>query len=476
MNLDKDLLWRDRLYIYGEWVCSTGNGLIDVIDPATETTVGTAADATETDVNRAVFAARHAFDHGDWPHLPPADRAAILGRAANEYDIYGTVMGDLITAQNGSPITFTRQAQVPHPLGILDFYATLDHQWTQVRGTATVTHEPVGVVAVVVPWNMPQKTIMMKVAPALLAGCTIVVKPAPETPLDALYLAQILDAAGVPEGVFNVVTGGTAVGEHLVTHPDVDKVAFTGSTAAGRRIAALCGNDLRRVSLELGGKSACLILDDADLDQLIQAVPGDSLANSGQICSNQTRLLVPAHLHDELLHRLIDLIDTLQVGDPTDPATDIGPLVAERQRDRVEHYLHVGQQEGAVLIHGGHRDARPGWFIHPALFANVHNDMTIAREEIFGPVLAVIPYQGDDHGIALANANPYGLAAGVWTRDPARAAYAARRLRAGTVHINATPTGLEHPLGGYKASGIGRELGPEGLDHYLETKVIAGAV
>jgi betaine-aldehyde dehydrogenase len=339
-----------------------------------------------------------------------------------------------------------------------------------------VRHEPVGVVGAIVPWNVPQFVTMAKLAPALIAGCTVVLKPSPETPLDAFLMAEWLHEAGVPAGVVNIVPAGREVGEHLVRHPGVDKIAFTGSTAAGRRIASICGEQLKRVTLELGGKSAAIVLDDADLAQTVEGLKFASLMNNGQACVAQTRILASRQRYDEVVDALGEMVGSLSIGDPLDPTTDIGPLVAERQQERVEKYIGLGQEEGATVVVGG--TGRPngiekGWFVQPTLFANVDNNMRIAQEEIFGPVISVIPYDDVDDAVRIANASDYGLAGSVWTSDNAAGMDVARRVRTGTYGINQYLMDFAAPFGGYKASGVGREFGPEGLAHYLELKMIA---
>ncbi len=354
------------------------------------------------------------------------------------------------------------------------------YPWEETRtgmlGTDIIVRsEPVGVVAGVVPWNVPQFVTMSKLAPALLAGCTIVMKPAPETPLDAILMAELLSEAGIPKGVVSIVPAGREVGEHLVRHPGVDKVAFTGSTAAGRRIASICGEQLKRVSLELGGKSAAIILDDADLEQTMNGLRFASLMNNGQACVAQTRVLASRARYDEVVDALSGMVSSMTVGDPGDPATEIGPLVAKRQQERVEKYIALGQEEGARVVVGG--SGRPagfdkGWYVQPTVFANATNDMRIAREEIFGPVLTVIPYDDVKDAVRIANDSEYGLAGSVWTGDAAQGMDIARRVRTGTYGVNQYTMDFVAPFGGYKASGIGREFGKEGLEHYIELKSI----
>ncbi len=470
----------EKLFIGGEWVAPAGTGTIEVISPHTEEVVGSVPEGTTEDMDRAVAAARQAFDHGPWPRMTFAERAEVIGRLAAIYNERQGEMAQIITEEMGSPISFSNLAQAPQPLGMLQYYAELGKTFEQEEqrpglfGPITVRREPVGVVAAVVPWNVPQFVTMTKVAPALLAGCAIVLKPAPETPLDAYLLAEWAAEAGLPAGVLNVVVAGREVGEHLVSHPGVDKVAFTGSTAAGRRIAAVCGEQLKRVSLELGGKSAAIILDDADLPASMGFLTMASLMNNGQACVAQTRILASRNRYDEVVDAVAGMVNGQAVGDPADPATGIGPLVAKRQQDRVEGYIKIGMDEGAKVVVGGlERPHDRGWYVAPTVFANVTNDMRIAREEIFGPVLAVIPYEDEADAVRIANDSDYGLAGTVWTADTEHGMDVARQVRTGTYGVNCFMLETNAPFGGYKASGVGRELGPEGLNSYLEYKTIA---
>jgi betaine-aldehyde dehydrogenase len=475
-----DMRQHDKLFIGGEWVAPAGTGTIDVISPHTEEIVGRVPDGTAEDMERAVAAAREAFDHGPWPRMTFAERAEVIGRLADVYAARQEEMAALITEEMGSPITFSNLAQAPQPLGMLQYYAELGKTFQQEEqrpglfGPITVRREPVGVVAAVVPWNVPQFVTMTKVAPALLAGCTIVLKPAPETPLDAYLLAEWAAEAGVPAGVLNIVVAGREVGEHLISHKGVDKVAFTGSTAAGRRIAAVCGEQLKRVSLELGGKSAAIILDDADLAASMGFLSMASLMNNGQACVAQTRILASRNRYDEVVDAIAGMVSSQAVGDPADATTGIGPLVAKRQQERVEGYIKLGMDEGAKIVVGGlDRPYDRGWYVAPTVFAGVSNDMRIAREEIFGPVLAVIPYEDEADAVRIANDSDYGLAGTVWTADADHGMEVARQVRTGTYGVNCFMLETNAPFGGYKASGIGRELGPEGLNSYLEYKTIS---
>jgi betaine-aldehyde dehydrogenase len=345
-----------------------------------------------------------------------------------------------------------------------------------IGGQTVVRRLPTGVVGAIVPWNVPQVVTMSKLIPALIAGCTVVLKPSPESPLDALWVAELLDACGLPDGVVSVVPGGREVGEHLVRHPDVDKIAFTGSTAAGRRIGEICGSQVKRVSLELGGKSAAIVLDDADIAKTVEGLRFASFMNSGQACAAQTRVLAPRSRYAEVVDALAAMVADLVVGDPADAATEIGPMVSHRQQERVSGYIEVGEAEGARAVVGG--PGRPdgldhGWFVRPTLFADVHNDMRIAREEIFGPVLSVIPYGDEREAVAIANDSEFGLAGSVWTGDVERGEAVAGRVRTGTTAVNHYSADFNSPFGGFKSSGVGREYGPEGLDEFVELQAIS---
>ena len=473
---------RDTFFIDGDWAAPTSTQVLEVISPHTEEVIATVPEGTRADIDAAVAAARRAFDEGPWPRLTPAERIDVVAVFSGLYAAKLAEMADVITAEMGSPTSFSNLAQSPAPWMQIEAFLGIarEYAWEEIRpgilgSPVMVRREPVGVVAAIPPWNVPQFTIMSKVIPALLAGCTIVVKPAPETPLDGYLMAELLMEAGVPAGVVNIVAGGREVGEHLVAHPGIDKVAFTGSTAAGRKIAAVCGEQLKRVSLELGGKSAAIVLDDADLDAAMEGLKFAALMNSGQACVAQTRILASRANYERVVEALVEKVRTMPVGDPMDPATEIGPLVAQRQQERVEKYIALGQEEGARLVVGG--NGMPdgldrGWYVRPTVFADVDNAMRIAQEEIFGPVLCVIAYDDVDDAVRIANDSDYGLAGTVWTADQATGLDVARRVRAGTYGVNTYTMDFSAPFGGFKASGLGREFGPEGLGQYTELKSI----
>lgn len=475
MNIDAG-----RFYIGGRWVAPSSDRSVDLISPATGQLYAVAPLAAQADVHTAVAAAREAFDRGPWPRMSVAERAEVLTRFLEVYRPHHDDLAALVTQEMGAPITLSKLMHATVPRLIVEAFLDMapTYPFRQVRrsavGHALVTREPVGVVAAIIPWNAPHSTAMLKLIPALLAGCTAILKPAQETPLDAALLAQCFDGAGLPPGVINVVPADREVSERLVTHPDVDKVSFTGSTAAGRRIAALCGQDMRRATLELGGKSAAVVLDDADMDSVMSAIAATSIRNSGQACSNKTRVLVSRARESEFLERLVDQFSALHVGDPTDPETDVGPLVSARQRDRAESAIGKGQAEGAKVLIGGGRPAGldRGWYIEPTVFTGVAPWMAIAQDEVFAPVLAALTYADEDEAVAIANDTNYGLNGSVFSTDPEHGLAVAGRIRTGTVELNGHTVGFHAPIGGFKGSGIGREAGPEGFDPYTEVRSI----
>ncbi len=474
------MIVHDRLYIGGELVAPEGTGTIDVINPFTEEVCGRVPEATTADVDKAVAVARSTFDAGEWASRSVTERAEILTKASQGIQARMQELADLIATEMGSPAGWGIFGQVLAPSMILDAYAGIaaNFEVEETRagmfGPVVVRKEPLGAVAAVVPWNVPLFEAVMKIAPAVVAGCTVVLKPAPETPLDVYVLQDILEEAGLPKGVLSVLPAGREVGEYLVTHPDIDKVTFTGSTAAGMKIAEQCGKLLRPVTLELGGKSAAIVLDDADVAAIVPQILDGAVMNNGQACVAQTRILASRSKYDEVLDAVTEAVAALKVGDPLDPTTQIGPLVAERQRERVLGYIDQGKNEGARITTGGGRpDFDKGWFVDPTVFADVDNKMTIAQEEIFGPVLAVIPYDDEANAVAIANDSPYGLCGSVWSADAAHAADIARQVRTGTITVNHFGMAFGAPFGGYKHSGLGRELGPEGVDAFMEKKAIS---
>lgn len=467
----------ESLFIDGQWIESSGSARIDVISPATEEIIGSVPEASVADIDRAVEAARNAFDRGPWPSMAPQERAQILRRVRSSIADRREDFAALITDEMGSPITQSRAIQLGAPLSLLDAYIELIETFpfrdirTSASGNALVTREPLGVVAAIVPWNVPLTVAIQKIAPALLTGNTMVLKPASETPLSTLALAKLFEQAGLPRGVLNVVPASRQVSEYLVSHRGIDKLTFTGSTAVGRRLGSICGQNLTRFTLELGGKSAAVILDDADMDATVEALRLGSLRNSGQICSLKTRILVSNRRHDEFIDRLQALVASMPVGDPRDPATQIGPMATARQRDVVQGYIEAGKSEGATAVIGGGASVQDrGWFVEPTVFTDVKPDMKIALEEVFGPVLAVLRYDDEDMAVDLANHSPYGLNGSVFTRDLDRGLALASRIRTGTVEINGNSAGFHAPVGGFKDSGIGREAGHEGLEAYVEPK------
>lgn len=471
---------RDRLFIGGHWVAPAGTSTLDVVCPSTEEVVGRVPEGTDADVDRAVAAARAAFDGGAWRARTPAERAGALAATSELIADRADELARVITSEMGAPIASALADQVRQPVATIDYYVELAasypfRQQRSVGRATTVVHEPVGVVAAIVPWNAPLRSIVNKLAPALLAGCSVVVKPAPGTPLSAMILGDVLSEVGLPDGLVSIVPAGRAVGEHLVGHPGVDKVAFTGSTVAGKRIMAAAAANLTRVGLELGGKSAAIVLDDADLGDTLKRLVPLAIGNTGQACTAQTRILVSRARHDELVDALCAAFAAWPPGDPFDPATRTGPLVSAAQRERVTGYLEIGRQEGATAAIGGGRPAGfdRGYFVEPTVLVGVTNDMRVAREEIFGPVVVVIPYDDVDDAVAIANDSPYGLSGSVWTSDVDRGVGVALQVRTGQVRVNGAALAVDAPFGGFKQSGIGREYGPEGLAAFLEPKAIA---
>jgi acyl-CoA reductase-like NAD-dependent aldehyde dehydrogenase len=464
----------DKLYIGGRWVEPASAGLLDVFDSTTEEVMARVPEGAPEDVNRAVAAARAAFD--SWSGTPVEERARILKAVSEKLAARQGEIAGVIAAEVGMPLPLATAVQAGLPAMISGSFAKLlsEYAFEEQVGNSLIVKEAVGVVGCITPWNYPLHQVVAKVAPALAAGCTVVLKPSEVAPITAFILAEIFDEVGLPAGVFNLVTGiGPVVGEALAAHTDVDMISFTGSTRAGRRVSELASQTVKRVALELGGKSANIILDDADFVKAVRSGVSNCYFNSGQTCSAHTRMLVPRGRMDEAARIAKQAAEGFTVGDPREGKSKLGPLVSEVQRERVRNYIRKGIEEGATLVTGG---AEPpeglerGYFVRPTVFANVRNDMTIAREEIFGPVLSIIPYEDEDDAVRIANDTIYGLAGGVWSGDAERAKRVARRLRTGQVDINGGSFNPFAPFGGYKQSGNGRELGRYGLEEYLEVK------
>ena len=471
----------DRFFIGGEWVRPSTDSRIDVITPSTEEVFVSVAEAQDADMRRAVAAARNAFDQGLWRKLSPAERGGYvraLGRALERraddiVRIWTSEMGITREVAHGSlAMAFLSYEQNADLASSFVFEERHQPRWGGTVGL--LVREPVGVVGAIIPWNAPPVLIAYKLAPALVAGCTVILKASPEAPASAYFVAQVAEEIGLPKGVLNVVTADRAASEALVRDPNVDKISFTGSSEAGRKIAAICGDRVARYTLELGGKSAGIVLDDYDVGAVADAIGAAAPALTGQVCCSITRLVVNQKRHDDLLDALSDRFRTIKVGDPFAAGTGMGPLAMRRQRDRVERYIALGKSEGAKLACGGGRPAglSRGFFIEPTVFGNVDNRSTIAREEIFGPVVSVIPAKDENQALGIANDTLYGLNASVFTNDVDRAYELARELRSGTVGQNAVRADATIAFGGFKQSGIGREGGTEGLLSFLETKTI----
>ncbi|MGY1455813.1 aldehyde dehydrogenase family protein [Streptomyces sp. SS8] len=462
------------MYIDGQWRPAAGTETIGVVDPATEEIIGTVPAGTAEDVDAAVAAARAALP--GWAATPPAERAARLGALRDALAARREEIAATVTAELGAPLSFSRAVHADLPITVAGTYAKLaaEHPFEERLGNSRVLHEPVGVVGAITPWNYPLHQVVAKVAPALAAGCTVVLKPAEDTPLVARLFAEAVAEAGMPAGVFNLVTGrGPVAGQALAEHDGVDMISFTGSTAVGSRIGAIAGGAVKRVALELGGKSANVILPGADLVKAVKIGVGNVMANAGQTCSAWTRMLVHTDHYEQAVETAAAAAAKYVPGDPTDPATRLGPVVNAGQRERVTGYIRTGVEEGATLVAGG-ADAPEGvdrgFYVRPTVFAGVTPEMTIAREEIFGPVLSILRYEDADDAARIANDCDYGLSGAVWAADDETAAAFARRLHTGQVDINGGRFNPLAPFGGYKRSGVGRELGPHGLTEYLQTK------
>jgi acyl-CoA reductase-like NAD-dependent aldehyde dehydrogenase len=468
----------DKLYIDGAWVPSTGTGTIDVINASTEEVMGRIPEGTAADVDQAVAAARRAFE--SWSQTEPSERGKYIQRLAEELGSRSQQIAETICGEVGMPLFLSQIVQAGLPQAVSGSYVQIldEFKFEEEIGNSLVVREPVGVVGCITPWNYPLHQIVAKVAPALAAGCTVVLKPSEVAPLTAFLLAQIFDDIGLPAGVFNLVSGtGPVVGEAIAAHPEIDMVSFTGSTRAGKRVSELAAGTVKRVALELGGKSANILLDDLDgeaLDEAVRKGVQSCYLNSGQTCTAFTRMLVPRAKQGAVVDILRDEVEKVySVGDPYGGEARLGPLISDTQRDRVRAYIEKGVEEGATLVTGG---AEPpehlpkGYYVKPTVFADVRNDMTIAQEEIFGPVLSVIAYDDDEEAVRIANDTVYGLSGGVWGADKDRAVAVARRIRTGQLEVNGGGFNPLAPFGGYKQSGHGRELGRYGLEEFLNVK------
>lgn len=475
---------QDRFFIGGTWVTPDSDETVTVTSASTGNDIGRYPLATSKDADRAVAAARRAFeDPNGWASWAPDDRADVLDRFARELRARGKDSAHLVSVQNGMPISVAMQVEAEFPALMVEYYAGLIRRTPQeteqpslMGGTTKVRYEPLGVVAAIVPWNFPQALGAQKFAAALAAGCTVVLKPSAETALDSYLVGEAAIAAGLPPGVLNILPADRGVGMDLVEHSGVDKVAFTGSTRAGREIGAACGRLIRPVTLELGGRSAAVLLDDVDLDlaRIGEALFGAMLLNNGQTCFLSTRILAPRSRYDDVVDAVAALAQSLTVGDALDPTTQIGPLATRAHRARVEQYIDLGRSEGGRIVAGGGRPqgVGDGWFVQPTVFADVDNSWRIAQDDIFGPILTITSYDDEPDAIRKANDSLYGLAGSVWSQDRDRANVVARQMKTGSVGINGYLPDLAAPFGGVKASGLGRELGQEGLRAYQYTKSI----
>ncbi len=468
------------LFLDGKWTQPEGGADLQVVNPHNEEVLLTYKEATPADIEKAVTAARKAFETGPWPKMTPAERGDLLIKMGDELERRLPLLGEAWTGQMGCPIFLSSKASAEVP-ELFHYYGKMAKEFDFVETRilsngmeARIAREPAGVVAAVTPWNAPAVLLAYKIAAGLAAGCTIVAKPSPETPVDAWIMAEVAEMVGLPAGVLNILPAGRETGDYLIRHPQIDKVAFTGSTAAGKHIAKTCMDRLARVSLELGGKSAAIVLEDADIGQALQSLVPYSMPITGQVCFSLTRVLVPESRKDEVLDAYTGVIGKLNVGDPFEETTHMGPLSMQRQRDRVEGYIKKGRDEGARLVMGGGRpkNLNSGFYVEPTVFADVDNSMTIAQEEIFGPVVSFIPYKDEDEAVRIANDTTYGLNGAVYAGDKEHGYDVARRIRTGNITVNGLLKSIEAPFGGFKQSGMGREGGPEGLMSYLETKTI----
>jgi len=472
------MIQRDKFFIGGQWVAPSSTGTLDVHNAGTGEVMGKVPAGNAKDIDAAVKAARAALE--GWSATVPARRAEYLQKISDGLKARADELAKTIAQEVGMPIKLSGRIQAGLPIANFANYAKIlgSFAFENKNGNSLVVREPVGVVGAITPWNYPLHQIALKVAPALAAGCTVVLKPSEVAPFNAFILAEVVEAAGLPKGALNVVTGlGPEAGEALVKHPQVDMISFTGSTRAGKRISEVAAQSVKRVALELGGKSASVILEDADLAAAVKGTVNGCFLNSGQTCTALTRMLVPASKYEEAARLAAETAKGFTLGDPLSESTRLGPLSSQAQLERVRAYIKKGQEEGAELLAGGADkpdglagEIRGGYFVKPTVFGKVKNSMTIAQEEIFGPVLSIIPYKDEEDAVRIANDTPYGLAGAVWGKDDARAQSVARRIRAGQVDVNGGAFNMNAPFGGFKQSGHGREAGVYGLEEFLEYK------
>ena len=468
------MITHDKLYINGQWVASNSNDTIKVTDPSTEEICGEVPSGNDDDINAAIAAAKEAFK--TWGHSSAADRSALIKKLAEKVTANMAKIGELCALELGTPLQTSIAVHGGMGVGVVSSYVDVPFEMEKEEqlGNSVIIKEPIGVCAFITPWNFPLHQIVAKVMPALAAGCTMVLKPSSDTPLTAYYFAQLIEECGFPAGVFNLVTGpGRTIGETMCTHPDVDMVSLTGSTEAGQRVGQLAAQTVKRVGLELGGKSASVVLDDADVAKAAGAAGGGICMNSGQVCAALSRLIVPRAMQDEAVSAAKAAVEAAKVGGAFEEGVTMGPVSSKAQLDTVTNYIQQGIDEGATLVTGGTtppEGRNTGYFVQPTVFSDVRNDMVIAQEEIFGPVLAVIPYDTEQEAIDIANDSIFGLAGAVWSGDPDRAKRVAKRIRTGQVSVNGGGFNVNAPFGGYKQSGNGRELGPHALAEFVEIK------
>jgi aldehyde dehydrogenase (NAD+) len=471
-----------QLFINGKWVSPSTDSKVEIRFPHDQSVIGSTPLAAKADIDFAVDAAHNALMFGPWAKMQPEERQTIIERFVELHHAQVNEFAKLITQENGSPIWFTGMLQDLLKLQSEAFLRAAKNTEWEIRqptysGERMIRREPAGVVAAIIPWNVPQQSALIKIIPAMLAGCTVVLKPTPATALDSLALGELFKAAGLPDGVLNIVPADREIGEYLVSHPKVDKITFTGSTAAGKKISAIAGSQMKRVSMELGGKAAAIILEDADLAAAVESLKFGAFVNSGQSCLAKTRVLVPREKYEQTVAALSEMVSGLSVGNPFNGENFIGPMASQQQYEKVRNYIQLGIQEGARLVTGGPElpageELKDGWYIKPTLFADVNNQMRIAREEIFGPVLVVIPYNTVAEAIEIANDSDYGLCAAVYGGDKETALEISRQIQAGSISINGAFLDFDSPFGGYKRSGIGREAGSYGIEEFTELKAL----